>query len=195
MAHRSPASCSRGSTDSKLSSRPSLSFSRQSRDSFASRSVRRILWTKSAVLDASSASDRLFDTESAARTSWRHTVSLGKLVNRLGQVMLTPVLNLSARCCSASVRLRASEMGMESKLQMERRSIVLGKSVAEPRCVAGNDRETRCDAIKNFQLTTSELRFQPSTLKLSTRRRDILGEPFVDLPPDTVVEHVVMTRA
>ena len=107
IAHSSPASRSRSSVPSDRSSWARRTFARHIFDSRASRSVSLILCRKSALLPASSASVRLLETESAARTSCRQTVSLGMLVKRRGHATLTPVLNVSARRCNASVLARA----------------------------------------------------------------------------------------
>lgn len=70
MADSSSASCSRPSEPTRvaLANGPRRTFARQAFDSFASRKAVRILFRKSASLDAASASIRLFEVLSAART-------------------------------------------------------------------------------------------------------------------------------
>ena len=161
IAHNSPASRSRSGVASNRSSWASRSFSRHILDSRASRSVSLILCKKSALLPASSASVRLLDTESAARTSCRQTVSLGMLVNRRGHATLMPVLKVSARRCKASVLARAGlGIVMPHSEQTQCRSTLRANCVGGPKRVALISSPENRERIKTSNSQTVQLHFE-----------------------------------
>src|SRR6478736_5524210 len=114
-----PASDSRlhSSVMVKWSRRPIRIFIKHARDSLASRRAMPILCRKSASLEASSASIKLLEVPSAARTSCPHTVELGIFEKWSGHETLTPLLNRNARSCSAELQsLSRRDFGLNLSL-------------------------------------------------------------------------------